>query len=131
MELLGYAWWVLGLVGIGFLFPLLLVCYLMTHFYIHSEEEQCVARSDLDPNYLDSNPMELTSLEPNDLYVPVIRIRRGIFLERLGHTNIYYDGAFMRGGLHYFTISRAFKSILASVHTSSFHLCISNLIVEG
>jgi len=90
MELREFAWWFFALVGVGFLFLLMLLSYLMCHYFIRVEEAQYVARSDLDPNYLDSNSLEVTTLEPNDLYAPVIRIRRRyrVWSARTTHTFI-------------------------------------------
>ena len=68
-------WWVFAFLYLGVLLALLLLCYVMTWHFTRMEEKIYADRDDLDPDYLDLNPMELTSVEPNDLYRPAIYVR--------------------------------------------------------
>lgn len=76
MEILGVAWWAMGLIVIGVLFSLILLAYLMCYHFIRVEAEIYKTRIDLDPNYLESTSLESAYVEPTDLYVPVILVRK-------------------------------------------------------
>ena len=76
MEILGSAWWTTSLIGIGFLFSLILLSYLMCYYFLRAEVGIYRTRTDLDPNYMEANTLEPAYIEPNDLYAPVILVRR-------------------------------------------------------
>jgi len=76
MEILGLAWWTISLIGIGFLFSLILLSYLMCYYFLRAETKIYRAYTELEPNYLESTPLESAYMESNDLYAPVIRVRR-------------------------------------------------------
>jgi len=82
-------WWVLGLAELSILFLLLAVCFIMSHYHLRAETAVYAMRTELDPNYLDLNELDVTSMEYNSLYAPVIRIRRRFeFWSRLA-TRVY------------------------------------------
>jgi len=82
-------WWVLGLAELSTLFLLLAVCFIMSHYHIRAEAAVYAMRTELDPNYLDLNELDVTSMEYNSLYAPVVRIRRrSEFWSRLA-TRVY------------------------------------------
>ena len=70
-----FEWWLLGLFGLSILFLLLAVCFIMSHYYLRAETTVYAMHTELDPNYLDSNELDVTSLEYNSLYAPVVKIR--------------------------------------------------------
>lgn len=69
-------WWTLGLLGIGLLFMLLSVCYLMSRRSIHAEEAYLAAHGDPDLNHQNSGQQEPGALEFNALSTPVVRIQK-------------------------------------------------------
>lgn len=82
-------WWILGLGELSVLFLLLAVCFIVSHHYIRAETAVYAMRTELDPNYLDLNELDVTSMEYNSLYAPVVRIRRRFeFWSRLA-TRLY------------------------------------------
>jgi hypothetical protein len=82
-------WWLLGLAGLSILFLLLAFCFIMSHYYLRAETTLYAMRTDLDSNYLDLNELDVTSMEYNSLYAPVVRIRRSFeFWSRLA-TRVY------------------------------------------
>jgi hypothetical protein len=70
------AWWVLGIIELSILFLSLTICFIMSHYYLRAETAVYAMRTELDPNYLDSNELDATPMEYNSLYAPVVRIRR-------------------------------------------------------
>lgn len=76
MEILGFAWWTISLIGIGVLFSLILLSYLMCHYFTRAEEEVYRTRTDLDPNYLESTLLDFDYVEPTELGTPVIVVKR-------------------------------------------------------
>lgn len=69
-------WWALGLLGIGLLFLLLFVCYLMSRRSIHAEEAYLAAHGDSGLNHPNSGQQEPDALESNALAALVVRIRK-------------------------------------------------------
>ena len=83
------AWWVLGLTELSILFLLLVICFVMSHYHLRAETAVYAMHTELDPNYLDLNELDVTSMEYNSLYAPVVRIRRKLaFWSRLA-TRVY------------------------------------------
>jgi len=70
-DLLYRAWWTPCLLVISLLFLLLLVCCSMSRYFARVEEAYHTAHSRLKSDLLESD-----LLESNDLYAPIIRIRR-------------------------------------------------------
>jgi hypothetical protein len=84
-----FEWWLLGLAVLSILFLLLAVCFIMSHYHLIAERAVYTMRTELDPDYLDLNELDATSMEYNSLYTPVVRIReRFEFWSRLA-TRVY------------------------------------------
>ncbi len=82
-------WWVLGLVELSILFLILAVCFITSHYHLRAETAVYATHTELDPNYIDLNELDVTSMEYNSLYAPVVRIRRRFeFWSRLA-TRVY------------------------------------------
>jgi len=103
MEILGFAWWTLGLVVVGFLFSLILFSYLMCCYFRRAEAKVYGARTELEPNHLGYTPLEPTYMEADDLYAPVTLVRRSYAFWSALATRTYVMLAVACGGVYIFS----------------------------